>query len=201
LFSVWLGLEARAQSEKSPAESVFSKPPAARIYSLTVPLIVEKHPRADIQVILSTNREDLKLQAAPLLQELKPLLRPELLKKLEAAADPQGNLRLQSLKEAGLDAEFDEQKLEVRVAMPPELRPASDIYFSGGLPPGAASALKPSAFSAYLNLRTGLDYVEQSASGQHEGMQPFQADLEGAVNLHNWVVEGSASYTENAAGP
>jgi outer membrane usher protein len=201
LLSAWLGLEARAQSEKAPAETVFSKPPAARTYSLTVPLIVGDQSRSDIRVILSTNREDLKLQAAPLLQELSPLLRPERLKQLEATADAQGNLRLPALKAAGLDAVFDEQKLELRVAVPAELRPASDIQIFGGLPPGAASALKPSDFSAYLNLLTGMDYVEQSANGQNEGMQPFHTDLEGAVNLHNAVVEGSASYTENAATP
>ena len=202
LLSAWLGLEARAQSGKAPAEAVFSNAPAARVYSLTVPLVVGNQIRQDIRVILSTNREDLKLQAAPLLEELAPLLRPERLKQLQAAADAQGNLRLQGLKEAGLDAVFDEQKLELRVAVPPELRPASDIQLFGNrLPPGAASAVKPSEFSAYLNLRTGFDYVERSANGQNEGMQPFHAGLEGAVNLHSLVVEGSASYTENAATP
>ena len=202
LFNGWLALGADAPSEKAPAETVFSKPPAARIYALTVPLIVGNQFRSDIRVILSTNREDLKLQAAPLLQELAPLLRPERLKQLEATADAQGNLRLQRLKEAGLDAVFDEQKLELRVAVPPELRPPSDIQIFGNrLPPGAASALKPSDLSAYLNLRTGFDYVEQNASGQNEGLQPFHTDLEGAVNLHRVVVEGSASYSENAAVP
>jgi outer membrane usher protein len=202
LCSTWLGLEARAQSEKAAAETVFSKPPAARSYSLTVPLIVGSQFRSDIRVILSTNRDDLKLQAAPLLQELAPLLRPERLKQLGAAADAQGNLRLSALKEAGLDAMFDEQKLELRVAVPPELRPPSDIQIFGNrLPPGAASALKPSDLSAYLNLRTGLDYVERSANGQNEGIQPLHAGLDGAVNLHNVVVEGSAAYTEDGAVP
>ena len=76
LLSAWLGLEARAQSGKAPAEAVFSNAPAARVYSLTVPLVVGNQIRQDIRVILSTNREDLKLQAAPLLEELAPLLRP-----------------------------------------------------------------------------------------------------------------------------
>lgn len=202
LLSAWLSLEARAQSEKAPGETVASQPPAAHVYSLTVPLMVGNQPGADIRVILSANGEDLKLQAAPLLQELAPLLRPERLKQLETATDAQGNLRLPVLKELGLDAVFDEQKLELRVAVPPELRPPSDIQLFGNrLPAGAASALKPGDLSAYLNLRTGFDYVEQSASGQGAGLQPFQASLEGAINLHNWVAEGSVSFTEDAATP
>jgi hypothetical protein len=137
--------------------------------------MVENRSRTDIQVIISTNREDLKLQAAPLLQELTPLLRPELLQQLQAATDAQGNLRLPTLQAVGLEAVFDEEKLELRVAVPPQLRPASNIQISGArLPPGAELALKPDAFSSYVNLLTGLQYVERSASGQNEGLQPFR---------------------------
>ena len=120
----------------------------------------------------------------------------------EAATDAQGNLRVPTLQAVGMEAVFDEEKLELRVEVPPQLRPASNIRISGArLPPGAELALKPDAFSSYVNLRTGLQYVERSASGQNEGLQPFRGDLEGAVNLHNWVLEGSVAYTEDAAAP
>jgi outer membrane usher protein len=136
------------------------------------------------------------------LQGLEAILRPDLWKQLQAAAAAQGGLRMQSLKELGLDAVFDEGKLELRVAVPAELRRPSDIrFFGNGLPPEAKSALRPSDFSAYLNLRSGFDYVEQSASRQNGGLQPLNVNVEGAVNLHNLVVEGSASYTQNAATP
>ena len=201
-FSAWIVLSAEAQGEKPPPEKGSSNRPPPRSYTVPVPLIVEKQSREDIQVIITTNRADLKFQAAPLMRQLAALLRLELLQTLQAAVDEQGNLRLQAVNELGLVAEFDEAKLELRVAVPPELRPASDIHISmNRLPPGAASALRPSDFSAYLNLRTGFDYVEQSGDGRNEGLQPFRGDLEGAVNLHHLVVEGSASYTEDAAAP
>lgn len=203
LTSAGLGSETRAQqSENEPAGNVFSKSSVARGYALTVPLMVGNQVRTDIRVVISPNREDWKLQAAPLLQELSPLLRREPLKQLQAAADPQGNVRLQALKEIGLEAVFDEEKLEVRVAVPPELRQPSDIQIFGNrLPVGADSAIKNSDLSAYLNLLTGLDYVEQSAKGQNQGLQPLHTSLEGAVNLYHTVLEGSASYAENAATP
>ena len=188
---------AEAQAENGPA-----KPPARRVHSIIVPLIVEGQYRDEIQVVLSTNREDLKLQAAPLLRQMQSLVRSELLRRIEATADAQGNLRLQALQELGLDAVFDEEKVEVRMGVPAELRRASETQFSGRTAPrGAESALSPSAFSAFVNLRTGFDYVERSASGLNEGRQPFRGDMEGAVNLHNWVAEGSASYTEDASIP
>src|ERR1051325_9830488 len=202
LLGSCLCLISAATNAELPPENGSNKPPARRVVNITVPLYVEKRSPVDIQITIATNREDLKLQAPPLLQELEPLLRPELLQQLRSAADAQGNLRLQALKELGLDAVFDEGKLELRVAVPAEFRRASDIRFSASaLPPGAESALNPSAFSAYLNLRTGFDYVEQSASGRNEGLQPFRGDLDGAVNLNRWVVEGSGSYTEDADTP
>jgi len=169
---------------------------------MTVPLLVEKRSPASIEVTIMTNPEEIKFQSAPLLQELEPVLRPDLLKQLQATAAVQGSLRVQNLKELGLDAVFDDGKLELRVEVPPALRRASDIrFFGSGLPLAAKSALRPSDFSGYLNLRSGLDYVERSASGQNQGLQPFQANVDGAINVHNLVLEGSASYTEDAASP
>lgn len=152
--------------------------------------------------MLSTNQEALKIEAAPFLQELAGRVRPEIMERIRSAADPQGQLSLPQLKVIGLEVDFDGQKLELRAAVPPELRPDSTIdLFGRRPPPGAERALAPSAFSAYLNLRSGLDFVEQSQSGRDEGLQPFRLDLEGAVNLRDWVVEGNASFTEDAANP
>lgn len=202
VFSASLCLMSSAQDAGSAAGKAKGESPARRVVSISVPLIVERRSPVELQATITMNREDLLLQAAPLLRELEPLLRPELLKQLQAAADAQANLRLAALKELGLVAAFDEEKLELHVAVPAQLRRASDIRFSGSdLPAGAESALKPSDFSAYLNLRSGVDFVEQSATGLNEGLQPFRGDLEGAINLHNWVIEGSASYTEAAAAP
>ena len=189
-------------SAEGQAENGSANPAARHLVSFTVPLLVEKRVPVDIEVTISTDPADLQFQAAPLLQELGPVLRPDLLKKLTVTAAAQGSLRIRNLKELGLDAVFDEGKLEFRVAVPPVLRRASDIrFFGNGLPLEAKSALKPSAFSAFLNLRSGLDLVEQSASGQSQGVQPFHGNLDGAVNLHDLVLEGSASLTEGTATP
>jgi outer membrane usher protein len=202
LLAAWLCLMPGTERVTAQPETASGEPPPQRGFSITVPLIVEKQYRDDIQVGIATQPEDLQIQAAPLLRELRSLAQSELLRQVEASTDAQGNLRLQRLHELGLDAAFDEAKLELHVAVPAHLRRASDTQFSGRAPPrGAESALSPSAVSAFVNLRTGFDYVQQSASGANEGLQPFRSDLEGALNVHNWVLEGSASYTEDAATP
>jgi outer membrane usher protein len=183
-------------------EKIFGNRPPVLPRVISVPFLLDGQLRGDIQVMLSPTKEALKVDAAPVLQELAGRVRPDILEHLRAALDPQGQLSLPQLQALGLEADFDEQQLELRVAVPPAVRRASTIdLFSARPPPGAERALAPSAFSTYVNLRSGLDYVEQSPNGGGQGLQPFRMDFEGAVNLRNWVVEGNASFTQDAPNP
>ena len=188
-----------AQSQEESFEQIFGKPRAGLPQQIGVPLFVEKQPAEEIQITLAAQADDLSLEAAPLLKAVQPWLKPELLAQFKDAVDPRGNLSLKTLKAAGLDVVFDERKLELRVLVPAELRGISNTQLFGrNPPPGAENALPPSAFSAFVNLRGGLDYVERSASGSDEGLQPFRGGFDGAVNFHNWVLEGATTYTEDA---
>ena len=94
-------------SAGAQVENGSGNPPARRIISITLPLLVEKQTPVSIEVTIMTNPQDMKFEAAPLLQGLEAILRPDLWKQLQAAAAAQGGLRMQSLKELGLDAVFD----------------------------------------------------------------------------------------------
>lgn len=170
-------------------------PPRATLRALEMPLIVDNQLRSELRVHPAANPDDVLLEAVPVLRELEPRLRPELIVRLREAMDAQGYFTVKALREAGLEAMWDERRLEVRVAVPAELRQSTELILSGRqAPAGLETAIRPSLFSAYLNLRGGLDHVQQSSTGADEGLRPFRGDLEAAVNLHNWVVEGVGSY-------
>lgn len=195
-------LNSQVETEAQQFERIFGHRPSMQPRAISVPFILDYLPHGEIQVILSTNQDAVKIEVTALLQELASKIRPETLEQIRSAADPQDWLSLPQLQVVGLEAEFNEEKLELRIAAPPELRKESIIELSGRRrPPGFGRALPPSEFSAYLNLRSGFDFVGQSQRGSEEGLQPFRLDLEGAVNLHNWVVEGNGSFTEDADNP
>lgn len=199
LTSVGLATVVRAQTDVELFERVFGRRPEEIQQRVSVPFYLENRYQSDVQINLAANREESFLTAMPVLQAVESQLRSEAFDQLKATVDEQGNVTLKQLRDQGLEIELDERKLELRATVPAVLRRAKDSQLYGRvLPRGVEETVAPSAFSAYLNLRSGLDHVQQSANGRNEGLQPFRGDLEGAVNVRDWVVEGTASYTEDA---
>lgn len=196
------GLLQASQTEADEFEAIFGRPPPTSAETLTIPLILDGRAAGDVRVTIASGAEDLEIIAEPLLDLLKESIAPDSLDPLRTASDATGRLRLSHLRAAGVEAEFDWQRLELHVGIPPELRPTSTIHLSRRQPPrGTGHTVEPSAVSAFLNVRTGIDHVQQSSTGYGEGLQPIRADFDGAINLHNWVIEGSARYTEDATYP
>lgn len=138
-----------------------------------------------------------RIQAAPFLTKAAGLVRPEILPKLQTAVDAEGNLSLEALRENGLEAVFDERRLELQIQVPPAQRARNVIGGQPGLPPEAKNALAPSAISGFVNLRGGQDIL-WSGTTAATGRQPFRLSLEGALNVKGWVLEGYADFTEQA---
>lgn len=58
------------------------------------------------------------------------------------------------------------------------------------------TVLRPAPVSAFVNVRGGQDVVTGGAAP--EGRQPLRLDLDGAVNVRDWVLEGRIDYLEDA---
>jgi len=204
LFSVLLFSGDWARGQETDERNVKKTDPPARLAEeqLLVPLLVDGQERGEVHVRFRPPATDVRVEAAPIFKELAALTTPETLSRLRSASDPQGYLSLQVLNDIGLDAGFNERTLEFRLAVPPPMRKPTEIeIYSRRPPPGAEKALAPSAISGFLNLRSGLDYVQQSQTGEQEGRQPVRVDVEGAINFRNWVIEAAAAYTEGAHDP
>ncbi|MFM7580681.1 MAG: fimbrial biogenesis outer membrane usher protein, partial [Microcystaceae cyanobacterium] len=121
--------------------------------------------------------------------------------RLEGLVDQSGNLTLTALQSTGINATFNEQFLQLRIQIPPNLR-KTIVYGSGNdrMPKEAANALRPSPFSAFVNLRGNQPYAWDGDEADL-GRQPLSLGVEGAANYQGWVLEGSASFAEGSNAP
>jgi outer membrane usher protein len=190
-----------ADNEDELFEKVFGHPRTqSSPQRILVPLIVNDQKQGEILVLVSPgNVPAVRFQAVPFFTQIAEILRPDIQEKLQTAVDKEGNLTLEVLRQNGLTATFDDRQLELQIQIPPAQRKTSVYNLQEqGLPPEAKNALRPSALSGYLNLRGGQDYIWAGQKGNAIGRQPFRLDLEGALNIKGWVLEGSGLFAEQA---
>lgn len=193
-------LPAPALSPNNDFEKIFGRPRSLGKTQRTIVLLfIDDELSEQILVLLSPGSAvPVRVQAIPFLRQTLAVVRADIQAKLQAQIDQEGALSLEAIRQTGLGAFFDDRRLELRVQIPPALR-QTNLYTIGarGLPPDAQNAHLPAKVSGYLNLRGSESIVWSSRSANDLGRQPLSLDLEGAINVRGWVLEGSASYTEN----
>lgn len=185
--------EQSAETEDEIFERVFGQP-RPQSQAITVPFFIDDQRQGQVVVMVAGSRAS-RVQAAPILEETADILQPDLQNQIETAVDDAGYITLDAFEQVGIAAIFDQRQLELYLQIPPALR-KTNVIDSSGLPPEAADALPTSHISGYINLRGGEDVVW---SGAERGRQPLRLNMDGALNIENWVLEGSASWMENAA--
>lgn len=132
--------------------------------------------------------------------DLAPLLRAGLEPAVFSAVFPSGEaggerITLRRLRDAGLDASFEFNLLEVFIKIPPELRKTTELSVLQTPVASLEGAEKPAAVSGYLNLFTRGDYYYQydDEGGTETGL-PLSATAEPMLNLFGYVAEGEISF-------
>ncbi len=182
-------------------ERVFGRPRPTGVQRLVAPFFINGLQQGQIIVFISLGgSSSLQITASTLLPKMEQYARPDIQTRLQGLVDDGGNLTLAALQSVGLDATFNEQSLELRIQIPPNLR-KTIVYGSGNLnlPPGAATALRPSNFSGFINLAGTQPYAWDGSDDL--GRQPLNLGVEGALNYNGWVLEGSASFAERSNNP
>ena len=108
--------------------------------------------------------------------------------RLEDPANAPDLLSLATLATAGIQTRFNFESLSVQLTIPTELRRSRDLSLLGSPNLTAARTIPPSDFSAYFNVRGGIDYIESSRVTPPGFDQP-QFALESALNLRGLVLE------------
>lgn len=185
-------------TEEEIFKEVFGAPQSKdKAHQLMAPLVIDEQVKGQIFVLIQTgDNPEIYLPASQFLEHLSIALTPETLAEITSAVDEKGQLSLSVIRQYGLQARFDKQRLEVQVTIPSihrkvrvsRLRPQT-------LAPGAENPYIPNSYSGYLNLRGGesIEWTE----GRWE-RQPLQLDVDGAFNYKGWVLEGAARIDEQA---
>lgn len=148
-----------------------------------------------VQMLIMPDPQESYVQAAPVLAALKPVLAEEKIKAMEAEI-AYGFLQLKHGVADGVTMKFDEVLVAMVATIPAESKKQQPLRARQQFDASTRIVTTPSAVSAYLNVRGSQDYVERASPGARNGRRPFRMTTDGAVNLHNWVLEGSADYIE-----
>ena len=169
-------------------------PPVGAV-PLGVPFYLDGRNRGMVQLLVMPNPQDSYVQAAPVLDALRPVLADDKIKALSAGV-AYGFLPLKHGIAEGVIMRFDEVLVAVIATIPSESKKQQSLLARGQYDLSTGTITPPSATSAYLNVRGSQDYVERSFPGQQEGRLPFRMSADGAVNLRRWVLESSVDYVE-----
>jgi outer membrane usher protein len=169
--------------------------PTGRLLELSVPLHYGKFYLGDLQLRLTPDQEA-QVPATALLAIVKPLLREEAFSALSKAgtAGDADYCDLADLRQAGFDFRFDPGA--VSIFFTPTLDQKIEGNISIQARRGSAespNAAAPAELSAYLNLRSAIDYIGDSPSGD-DGLRAPRLDLEGAARWQGIVVEAEATF-------
>lgn len=189
-------LEPADLTQEEIFEKVFGQPQLEeKPHQLIAPLQIDGKVIGEILVTIPNgNSQLIRLPASQLLEPLSKVLDAETVSSLTSDVSESGQLSLLKLRQHGLQAQFDKQRLEMKITIPSVHRKVKvSSIRSQTLAPGAEAPLIPNSFSGYLNFRGGesIDWSE----GQWE-RQPLRLDFDGAVNYKGWVVEGAARFDE-----
>lgn len=178
-------------SEDDLFEQIFGRP-RPQDQTIPVPFSINDQRRGQAIVAISGGRAS-RVQGAPVLEQTRDLLQPEIQAQLEASADEAGFLSLELLQQVGLTAIFDQSQLALYLTVPPALR-RTNVVDALGVPPEAANALPISKVSGYVNVLGGNDMIW--AGRDPTGRQPLRLALDGALNVMGWVLEGKTDVLE-----
>ncbi|OYQ65938.1 hypothetical protein B9G53_05920 [Pseudanabaena sp. SR411] len=187
-------------SEDELFEQVFKRARTTQgVQRLIVPWSIDNQSKGQIFVLfIPSSTSGLKIQSAPLLSSLAEIIRPEILEKLQAAVDTERNISIEALRQNGLEAIFDERRLELFIQIPAAQRKIN-IYNSQSQDPELANAILPSQFSGYFTIRGSEQFVSSNIASSEPFRRPLNLNFDTAINLNNWVLEGNFSFIERAS--
>ncbi|MDB5050410.1 MAG: hypothetical protein JWO30_3481 [Fibrobacteres bacterium] len=182
--------------------------------SVEVTLLVDGKSYGTLWILYNKEQKRYTFPVDPVLNALQGLVRHDLWIKLEQRAKNQTRFTVEDLIACGFPTVLNTSVFELSTGVPAQLMGTKIHPMSGQVvDPYSVPAYDPSGFSAYLNTRArqritysqynpspldssgfGKSLVDARNGHQREA---FIADLDGAINLKSWVVEGVATMQEN----
>jgi outer membrane usher protein len=174
--------------------------PTGRILEMVVPLQYRKFYLGDLAIRI-TPEQAVLAPMAELLRLVSPLLRPEVTQRLKQIGGGTGEnyIDIARLKQDGFAFSFDPAAVQVVFEPTVAQKVEGNIsVHTREQQVDSPNRVDPAGFAAFLNLRSGADYVGYSGSGD-AGLKVPRLDLEGAVRWKDLVLEAEGTYEPDDA--
>jgi len=187
-------------SDDETFQRVFGRPrQIGKTQTLIAPLVIDDREFEPIRIQLQIgNPNQTLVQSSPLLKALTGIIRNDILSKLQVDIGTAADVSLETLQKNGLQANFDERRVALFIIVPATIRETKVSGDTSRLPPEAKEALPISALSGYLNIRGTNNFILQGGRNETTGRQPLAVALDGAINFHNFVLEGNGIFAESS---
>ncbi|MDD5675285.1 MAG: hypothetical protein PHC61_14035 [Chitinivibrionales bacterium] len=161
-----------------------------------------------LDIVFSEDHQDFSMPATPVIKTMAEITKPQLMDKIKAHVDGSGSITQKYLTSLGLQVDYKNQESRVIITVPPILRNRQIHEVNGSFRenPYSVESIKPDLISAYINMQADQRFkYAQSLSHDTSFLfkernrdirQPFYGYFDGALNIKNAVLEGSASYLE-----
>ena len=182
-----------------PAAAAAPKPkinPTKRVLRFVVPLTDQGNYLGDVDLAVDP-QDRLSVKAERLLQMLEPILKPDIFARLKSAVGNNAEITQAQLNAENLALAYDSDKLALTIAIPVLSRRKESLSLGTGNGPQAPT-LQPAPFSAFVNLRTAVDYVEK---GQDTGLVAPVTSIDWAARALGVVAEGEGFLSFRAEDP
>ena len=153
--------------------------PTGRTVVLTAPLLDGETYIGDTTLTLEPGGQA-SFAAERLLALLEPRIAPQLVERLRSRLAQQGQIVRSDLEAVGIAIRYDPQSLQLILDIAPASRASRSLTLGNDDARGVVNYVAPADFSAYLNIRGSLDWVQQ---GSDEGLAPPITFLDGAARL------------------
>jgi len=170
--------------------------PTGRAINLTVPAKDGNLYLGDIVISIDT-ADHISLSAQRVVDLLSNVIDPKRLDTLRNAFAAKGVISPDDLSAAGLKVVYNPQTLELNLLIPSEWRASRSLQVSPLDRARFGTFEKPAGFSAYLNMRGSVDYVEK---GGPTGWATPNIFLDGAARFDNFAVETQGVWQPGATG-
>ncbi|MDF2576623.1 MAG: fimbrial biosis outer rane usher protein [Chlamydiales bacterium] len=169
-------------------------------YTLEIPIILDGVEAGFLQAFITGSSPQVEVELEPLLRAIQSKILPQFYQKIAGSSNSNGLVELTELCTQGLEASFDQRKLQLRITTLPKQRVISYISLvrrreQQALPP---NIIYPAPISGYVNISAREQYTYRPQGVKARRREPLYSNFESAVNYRDWIVEGNFNYAENA---
>lgn len=194
-ISLYSPISLAQHNYESLHDDVFGTSPVSEY--ITIPFYIEKSRYGMAEVYVYDDKL-VSVKLSNIISDLESRISQDLLQSFKHYINVDQHVKVKQLRESGLQVEYDPLYIVLNITIPADLRSVSDISLYRQYDIGKREVFEPEGVSAYVNFRGNVDYNHQGVS---EGIQPFRLHSEGALNVHNWVIETEANYLEDDNRP